>query len=76
MGWFFGKYDPDTVEKQDDYRLRDAKHAVEVKQPKDQARIRTGRERDHVEKVGKIRDHELGAQKNGLGGGSVVRRVR
>lgn len=72
MAWHFGKLDPDTTQKQDAHRVDDAEHAVEVKQPRDVARARNQSERDHAEKVGKIRNHELGAQKAGLGGSSTV----
>lgn len=73
----FNKIIPGGAERQRDYRIRDAKHAVEVKQPREEARARNQSERDHAEKVGKIRERELGKQEADMGGTSdVIKKVQ
>lgn len=59
---------------QQDLRTRDAEHALEVKQKRDE---RDGRQpQKHLDKLKEIREREVGKQRSGWGGGSDnVRKV-
>lgn len=59
---------------QQDLRTRDAEHALEVKQKRDE---RDGRQpQRHLDKLKEIREREVGKQRSGWGGGSDnVRKV-
>jgi hypothetical protein len=60
---------------QQDLRTRDAEHALDVKQKRDE---RDGRQpQAHLDKLKEIREREVGKQKSGWGGGSDnVRKVK
>lgn len=75
-------HEPEGVKREDwvppvtqrDMRIRDAKHALHDKQPRDERNGKTPWE--HLDKVRGIRKHELGAQENDLGGGPTsIKRV-
>lgn len=60
---------------QQDLRTRDAEHALDVKQKRDE---RDGRQpRKHLDRLQEIREREVGKQRSGWGGGSNnVRKVK